>query len=216
MPFYVFALLDAAPAKAGRGLSGALTIREVAGAFAAVERRADVPPLDFGTLRAHEAIVDRLAALVPAILPVRFGTLLAADDLLADLEDRSDDLQEAFDLVRGRVQFTWRSAGPGRAARPPARARAAARSGADYLRRAARGAHPAPPPAFRRARGLTKLTAAERFVHEGQTLPEALYHLVDRTRAEAYASAANAVRAHAPGLTWSGPFAPYAFAPELL
>jgi hypothetical protein len=214
MPLYVFALLDAAPASAGRGLRGAVTVREVAGAFAAVERRADVPPLDFGTLRAHEAIVDRLAALVPAILPVRFGTLLAPDDLRADLEERSDDLQEAFNLVRGRVQFTWRSAGPGGAGRRRPSARAAARSGADYLRRAARSAHPTP--AFRRARGLTKLAAAERFVHAGPALPAALYHLVDRTRADAYASAATAVRAHAPGLTWSGPFAPYAFTPELL
>src|SRR6476659_6232443 len=100
MPLYVFALVDAAPSRPGRGLSGAVAFREVTGGFAAVERRADVPPLEFGTLKIHEQVVDRLASLAPAVLPVRFGTLLTNDELDEALEDRIDDLKEAFDLVR--------------------------------------------------------------------------------------------------------------------
>jgi len=215
MPLYVFALVDAAPSGVGRGLSGAVAIRAIDGGYAAVERRADVPPLDFGTLRLHEEVVDRLARLAPAVLPVRFGTLLTAHEIDAALDERGDDLREAFDLVRGRVQFTWRAAAAGsspRVHRPPIRAR----SGADYLRRAARAAHPAPHASFRRARPLGGLAADERFAPATPLVPAALYHLVDRSRSDAYASAADEVRAHAPGLTWSGPFAAYAFTPELL
>lgn len=215
MPLYVFALVDAAPSNPGRGLSGAVALREVTGGFAAVERRADVPPLEFGTLKRHEQVVDRMASLAPAVLPVRFGTLLTGDELDEALEDRIDDLKEAFDLVRGRVQYTWRTAAAG----PPTRARRAvvrARSGADYLRRAARAAHPTPPAQFRRARPLGRLAAAERFAPATPLVPGALYHLVERSRSDAYTSAAREIRAHAPGLTWSGPFAAYAFAPELL
>jgi len=215
MPLYLFALLDAAPARAGRGLSGAVAVREVNGGFAAVERRADVPPLDFGTLQAHEQVVDRLAALAPAVLPVRFGTLLTMDDLNAALEDRGEELHEAFDLVRGRLQFTWRTGTASATARARTKA-IRARTGADYLRRAARAANPAPPASFRRARSLGRLAAAERFSPATPLLPGSLYHLVDRSRADAYASAARVIRAHAPGLMWSGPFAAYAFSPELL
>jgi hypothetical protein len=215
MAWYVFAIVDAPPAKPGRALSGPLAVRRIDGAFAAVERRADVPPFDFGTLQAHERIVERLAARVPAILPVRFGTLLSSSDLELSFVDRGEELREAFDRVRGRVQFTWRSA----AAEPMARTRAKAartRSGTDYLRRAARAAHPPVPSSFRRIRGLANLPVEERFAAATTFVPAAVYHLVDRVRASAYVSAADDVRTRAPGLTWSGPFAPYAFVPELL
>jgi hypothetical protein len=216
MPWYVFALVDAPPERPGRGLSGALAVRAVDGGFAAVERRADVPPFDFGTLQTHERVVDRLAGLVPAILPVRFGTLLTSSDLDGSFVDRDEELRDAFDRVRGRVQFTWRSAA---ARQTTVRARATAvraRTGVDYLRRAARAAHPSPHTSFRRVRRLANIAVEERFAPATPLMPAALYHLVDRVRAAGYASAAADVRAHAPGLTWSGPFAPYAFAPELL
>jgi hypothetical protein len=215
MPLYVFALVEAPPARAGRGLSGAITVRKVDGGYAVVERRADVPPLDFGTLKKHEQVVDGLAASASALLPVRFGTLITDRELDAALEDRAEELREAFDLVRGRQQYTWRTSAPRSAGRTAPHA-IRATSGVDYLRRAARAAHPAPPAAFRRARSLGRIAAAERYAPASPLIPGALYHLVDRSRADTYASAAADVRAHAPGLTWSGPFPAYAFAPELL
>ena len=82
MAWYVFALVDAIPVRArGEGADGPLSIRKLAGAFAVVERRADVPPVEFGSLKKHQDVVTRLAAQVPAILPVRFGTLLEAEHL---------------------------------------------------------------------------------------------------------------------------------------
>ena len=82
MPWYVFALVDAVPdGPRGKGLGGNLGVRKVPGGLAIVERRADVPPMEFGTLRKHQAVVARLSERVPAILPVRFGTLLEGEEI---------------------------------------------------------------------------------------------------------------------------------------
>jgi hypothetical protein len=215
MPLYVFALADAAPrTRAGRGFTAPLALHRRGGVVAIVERRADAPPLEFGALRVHERVVERLSRLVPALLPVRFGTLLDAEELDEILAARGEDLVEALAVVRGRVQFTWRTtARPGR--RAPSRPRATARSGADYLRRAARSTRQSPP-SFRRAVALRRLAIRERYAPATPLVPDALYHLVDRDRADAYADAAAAVHAVSPGLHCTGPFPPYAFAPELL
>ena len=109
MAWYVFALVDdMAAGKPGTGLSGPLGIRRIGSILAVVERRADVPPAEFGTLQRHQAVVTELASRVPAILPVRFGTLLDTDALEEVLGERAEDVAEGFDLVRDRVQFTWR------------------------------------------------------------------------------------------------------------
>ena len=215
MGWYVFALVDRMPASRGRGLKGPLTARRVPGAVAIVERRADVPPPAFGTLRKHQAIVSRLAAAVPAILPVRFGTLLESEDLEEALEGREREIAEALSRVRHRVQFTWRAGAPKRGRRPAAAT--APLSGREYLRRAARAAHPAPPPAFGAVRSqLRSLVVEERCVRGTATLPDSLYHLVDRESQERYRERANAIaRAH-PSLAVTGPWAPFAFAPETL
>ena len=86
--------------------------------FVVVERRADVPPVEFGSLKKHQDVVVRLAKQVPAILPVRFGTLLEPEHLEEALQERDAEIADAFDLVRDRVQFTWRI-GRGRSACPP-------------------------------------------------------------------------------------------------
>src|SRR5689334_1521598 len=105
MAWYVFAIVDDLPGGApGRGLSGRLGVRRVAGALAIVERRADVPPVEFATLAKHQAVVSRLADAVPAILPVRFGTLLESEEIEEALDERDEELAEAFDVVRNRVQ----------------------------------------------------------------------------------------------------------------
>ena len=91
MAWYVFALVDAIPAgRAGKGLSGALSLRKLPWGFLVVERRADVPPAEFGSLKAHQDVVARLAKHVPAILPVRFGTLLETGPLEEALQERDE------------------------------------------------------------------------------------------------------------------------------
>ena len=221
MAWYVFALVEDLPSpRAGAGLRGPLAARRVPGGVAIVERRADVPPIELGTLRKHERVVARLADAARAILPVRFGTLLEMDEIEEALAAREEELAEAFDLVRGRVQFTWR--------RRPARARAVRAGGADarrttetapsgteYLRRAA--ARAAPPPVFRAVRDrLRPLVARERYQAATPSLPDSLYHLVDRGNLERYSLLARTLASRTPALRVTGPFAPFAFAPELL
>jgi len=215
--WYVFALVDAMPSgAAGKGLTGALSVRQLAGAFVIVERRADVPPVEFGSLKKHQDVVARLATRVPAILPVRFGTLLESEHLEEAVQERDDEIAEAFDLVRGRVQFTWREAGGARReARGAKRERPP--SGAEYLRRAARAANPAPPAVFRPLRTkLAPLIARQRYQPGTAALPEAVYHLVENTRSDRYVTTAAALTKANPTLTVRGPFPPFAFAPEIL
>jgi hypothetical protein len=226
MAWYVFALIDAVPAgRPGKGLTGALSLRELAGAFVVVERRADVPPIAFGTLKRHQEVVSRLAKQVPAILPVRFGTLLDAADLDEAIQERREEIADAFDLVRDRVQFTWRVAGKPR--REPAAAgarrddrgpaRTTSLSGTQYLRQAARAANPPPPPAFRPLQTrLASLAVRQRYQPGTAALPEAVYHLVPASETRRYIAAAADLDATSPPLAMTGPFAPFAFAPEIL
>jgi len=184
----------------------------VPGGFAVVERRADVPPAEFGVLKKHDSLVSRIARAVPAILPVRFGTLLEMEEIEEALQDREEEIAGAFAAVRGRVQFTWRSArGEGRAPAPAGRIT----SGKTYLRQAAAAA--APPAAFRSIREkLRPLIASERYQPPGAALPGALYHLVDRGAVERYRLIGGRLTAANPLARMTGPFPPFAFTPDLL
>jgi len=218
MSWYVFALVDGMPAgPPGQGLGGRLAVRKVPGGLAVVERRADVPPLEFGTLQKHQAVVSALAERVGAILPVRFGTLLEADEIDEALQDRDDEIAEAFEIVRGRVQFTWRRRQEGKAPKRIKEPRGEAGTGTAYLIRAARAANPAPPAAFRALRSkVAPLISAERYQPAAAPLPASLYHLVDRSAIERYQVIGRAIVHASPALTMSGPFPPFAFAPEIL
>jgi hypothetical protein len=217
MAWYVFALLDALPSRrAGKGLSGPMTVRDMGACYIAVERRADVPPIQLGALKTHHLVVVRLWKNAPAVLPVRFGTLLESAEIADALEGKDEELTEAFDRVRKRAQFTWR-APRASGAKPLTGAQAAASvSGTEYLRRAARAS--TPPARFSAIRRqLAPLVAAERYEGSRQALPETLYHLVDRTDIDAYrAAAARISSSSSVAATLSGPFPPYAFVPELL
>jgi hypothetical protein len=217
MAWYVFALLDRPPSRrAGKGLAAPITVREFAGCLVAAERRADVPPVELGALNRHHAVVARLWNDTPAVLPVRFGTLLAGAEIAEALEDKDEELAEAFDLVRGRAQFSWRATHRHRAPAAATIQRPEPMSGAEYLRRAARAS--TPPPRFAPIRRRLKpFITTERYQPSGSALPETLYHLVDRESIDAYLAAASRIpssASSAPAL--SGPFPPYAFVPEIL
>lgn len=221
MAWYVFALVDRAPRKpAGRAFRGPLSFRRVANAFAAVERRADVPPAEFGVLEKHHAIVSRLARLVPAILPVRFGTLLETEELDDRLAERDEELARAFALVRNRVQFTWRvnGRGPRTFAGRPGRGQrrgVAVTSGAEYLIRAAAAARPEPPAAYRPIRtALAPFVVAQRYERRTDAIADALYHLVEARNAGRYLAAAGVLLRADPRFSLTGPWPPFAFAPE--
>ena len=221
MAWYVFALVDDMPAgKPGTGLSGPLGIHRIGSILAVVERRADVPPAEFGTLQRHQAVVTELASRVPAILPVRFGTLLETDALEEVLGEREGDVADGFDLVRDRVQFTWRRTqvrSTKTEVRSTKRTTTTELSGGEYLRQAARAVKPAPPAAWRAIRSkLAPLVASERYQPASAATPESLYHLVGRTETQKYRLLADKLASSSPSVTVTGPFPPFAFTPEFL
>jgi hypothetical protein len=173
-------------------------------------------------LRAHDAVVRRTARIAPAVLPVRFGTLVASDrSLVALLDEWSDELLAALALVDRRCRMTLRLFAPAGAVSPPEEvaARIPRRSKEifrDELSRRPRAAH---------ARGrfeleppreaLASIVAAER-LRARSGLRVTAYHLIPRGAAPAYRKL---LRRHAGLLharaTVSGPWPPYAFVPEL-
>ena len=87
-----------------------------AGPVSAVVADCDVKtPLTARALRAHDAVVRRIARVAPAILPARFGTIVESESSVVGLIERwSADLCEALALVEGREQMTLRLFARGR------------------------------------------------------------------------------------------------------
>jgi len=183
---------------------------------------AERPAVSEATLRAHDAVIRRLADTVDAILPVRFGSLLSESALTDALAARGRELTEALALVAGREQMTLRLMGE--AAPRPAPAAAPDHPelgpGARYLaaRRAEwRRAHEAPELEPLRP-ALHPLVRAERVTrHETPPLLASVYHLIDRGASAAYRAAVERAGSAAPvRVVATGPWPPYAFAPEAL
>jgi hypothetical protein len=221
---YVYAVLTEPPrGDAGAGLDAEpLRFVPVAGVLAAVGDMAARPAVSPATLRAHDAVVRRLAAVVDAILPVRFGTLLDGERALADaLAARAPRLRAALALVAGREQMTLRVFGepaPVAPAEPPPGEQG---PGTRYLEARRRRAHcdaavPELGPLRPWLAPLVRAEAAQR--HDAAPLLASVYHLVDRGTAPAYLEA---VAVGAPALapvraSATGPWPPYAFAAEQL
>jgi hypothetical protein len=173
------------------------------------------PALDAAGLRGHDAAVRQIQSGVPALLPARFGTVVAGvEDLEAALGPREDALQAALLGVREREQMTLRVAAAGDMAgedespvpEGPGTRYLAARSGAALRRR---------PEVGRVLDGLQGLVRAERIERvDRPPLLATVYHLVDRGAAGDYLARLDALRPGSPGLrlTASGPWPPYAFA----
>jgi hypothetical protein len=222
MSQYVYALLAEPPrGDTGAGLDAEpLRFVPVGDVLAAVGDMAAAPPVSPITLRAHDAVVRRLAAAVDAILPVRFGTLLEGERALADaIAGRAPRLREALALVAGREQMTLRVFGD------PVPVEAAPVAGdlgpgARYLERRRQARRDADVPelaALRRA--LAPLVRAEHAQrHDTAPLLASVYHLIDRGRAPAYVEtvAAEAAALAPTRVVPTGPWPPYAFAPEQL
>jgi len=189
------------------------------------------PEIDRATLEAHDAVVRRLAALTDALLPVRFGTVIAGGRALEDaLAVQRRLLAEALDLVAGREQMTLRVYGPSPVATADARATADAGEtwtdgsaqgpGARYLA-ARRHDHrvAAALPALDPVRAaLAELAHAERIErHTTPPLIASVYHLIARGAVADYrARLDTALSALEPmRIAVSGPWPAYAFAPGL-
>jgi hypothetical protein len=169
------------------------------------------------TARALRRYQQRQAAMadqLPAMLPVRFGTVIEESEVAFILKSRSAALGSALRQVRGHVQFTMRIRAEQAAPDParPVRTPRQVRSGAAYLRaRAADVARARHVPGFDPVRH-----AVARWVKDEQVVKQAgiasVYHLVPRRSAAAYArTLAAAADAAGVRVIISGPFPPYAF-----
>lgn len=225
---YVYAVLESGARVAGTGLADEPLRRVDCGELAAaVGEMADAPAVDARTLRAHDAVVRSLAEGADAILPARFGCFVKDDIALRDaLQPRARELGEALRLVRGCEQMTVRvygsEAGTPSAGEPAAEEPAAAvRPGTDYLmsrQRERRRAREVPEldPVRPALRMLVREERAQR--HRTPPLLASVYHLIERGQAAVYQETLTRAAASLGGVrvSASGPWPPYAFAPEAL
>jgi gas vesicle protein GvpL/GvpF len=212
---YLYAVLADRPRRLPRsGLRGErLRLVGVGRLLVVVGDLEEAPPPVPRALRGHDVTVRRLAAGATAVLPVRFGTLVAdAAELARQLRPRARELRAALRLVAGREQMTLRVYGQ---AGPLPRRRPAGGPGARYLTRRARAA--ALPEIDPLRSALAGLVQAERVERRGEPpLLARVDHLIDRGRGRAYRAAVRATARRLAGLRVrvTGPWAPYAFAAE--
>jgi len=228
---YLYALLERRPA----GTVGRTRVIRCGRLFAAVSDVVTPPAITARSLRAHDAVVRRLATLVDAVLPVRFGTVVSnPTELARSIAPREKELRDALRLVRGREQMTLRvyaahGAGTGDERCDDAAERNtgdAGGAGTRHLRRlhrahlrrtsvpeiaAVRDAF-AP---FVRAERVERHDVPERS-RRSATLIASVHHLIDRRAARRYRAAVK--RAGTGGdpvrIVVKGPWPPYAFAPD--
>jgi hypothetical protein len=219
---YLYALVDEEPAgPLGEGIAGEplRLVRGISCIAAVAGELPERPRPDRGALERQDAVVRRLAGLFGAIVPARFGEAFADEAALAGrLEPRGQELAAALALVRGCVQMTLRVFGePAAAAGAP---EPAGGPGTRYLegrRRESERARSLPEIDPLRA-ALLPLLRAERIErHEaGGPLLGTVYHLIASAQAAAYLAALEAGRQEIGGrrVAATGPWPPYAFAPE--
>ena len=214
MSLYVYGFVDGP----GRPMTIArhrLEILSVAGVGVAVERLDEPPAASEAALRTQHAIVERLHRRFDAVLPARFGSFVPLEQLRQIVRPRRADLRKALRRVRGRVQMTVRIVTP--AATPAPIVVRTPPSGTDYLnaRRAALSAS-RPPLAAAVSAAVSPLVHDERVETDPAHGRTALFHMIERADARRYRASVRRVPVpRDEALTVTGPYAPFAFAPEL-
>lgn len=236
MSLYVYALVDEKlPRRSIRGHR--IEPISAGDIYAMAERR--VSPLEIseqGLIEQH-AIVVSLARQASAILPARFGSLLDEDELETIVSLRRQQLHDAFELVRGCEQMTVRLLGGhgqhglhgghgqhGQHGGSRDRAVASPASdggtpGRSYLqRRRAEAGYPLPDAVPRVSAALRSIVRAEKAEPGQGAVRAVMYHLIRKGRRRAYLRAIDALVEDVAPMTLkvTGPWPPFAFAPELL
>jgi hypothetical protein len=220
---YLYALVSNPPRDdMGRGLRRERLEILPGRGFQVVVGRMDAPPArpTPADVRRHDAAVRRIAAATDAVLPMRFGAVVA-DEAAAGraFMPRASELARRLRHVRAREQMTLRlfnSRKPSPADGPvPHRAGARLGPGTRYLTEQGRRSATAEPAELSRIRqALQGLVIDERIQrHATPPLVASVYHLVPRGVSGQYRRRlARAAKGLAPlRLTVSGPWPPYAF-----
>jgi len=186
---------------------------DLSGLHAAIERRSELPAMSESSLRIQHDIVTRLCDRIDAVVPARFGALIEERELHEILAARRQAVQDALTLVRGRVQMTvrFREAPESmRRSTPPA---SATMSGTAYLEARRSAAKTMPALAGLVARTVANLAIAARSEARTEASASVLYHLIARDSVSRYTDAVSVLKS--PALSVSGPWPPFAFAPDL-
>ena len=212
-PVYVFAFTsESAPPQ--RYAERRIEFVEVAGLHAAIERVAERPSVTEDELRAQHDIVMKIAGVVNAILPVRFGALVETGELETLVSMRRESIREALERVSDRVQMTVRVFGTGALTSPSIESAPTPRSGAAYLEQRRLQAAGVPTGnAAAVSRAVRGLVAEERTERGQGRVRWTLYHLVDRSALPQYQRTIGALVS--PTVAVSGPWPPFAFVPDL-
>jgi hypothetical protein len=211
---YLYALLGGPPVETpGAGVCDEpLRLVDLGGPLALVgDVTATLPPSPT-TLTAQDALLRRLAPGVDAILPARFGTLLADDAALVQaLAPRRSELTEALARVAGCEQMTLRVWGE-QAASISETESAGSGPGARYLA-ARRRARQVPELDILRVRlgALVRDERTER--HDRPPLLATVQHLISRGESARYLAEVDAAGPQLSPwrVTVTGPWLPYAF-----
>ena len=184
------------------------------GLGAAVERVVERPQVSEAALRTQHEIVMRISTYVDEVLPARFGAFVDDRELEQLLVMRRDVIQQALDLVHGRVQMTIRVRDGAPATVRPDVGTVAATSGTAYLEaRRAAAVQTLPPGAASMTAAVRQLVAAERSESGQGRSVASIYHLIERRHVNQYRAALSSVESSV--ITVSGPWPPFAFVPDL-
>ncbi len=219
---YLYALVDEEPTgPLGEGIAGEPLRLLAQGRLASVAGEIpERPRPDREILERQDAVVRGLAERFGALLPARFGEAFTDEAALASrLAPREREVTEALALVRGCVQMTLRVFGDPEP-RPELEVAPTGGPGTRYLAARSREierAHSLPEiePLRAALRPLLRAERIERHESAGPLLGTA-YHLVARGEAGAYLVTLEAARERIGGrrVAATGPWPPYAFAPE--
>jgi hypothetical protein len=213
--FYVFALAGEA-CDPFEYTGHAIESIEMLGVYALVERLDRPPVVSEQALRDQHQVIAQLHARSGALLPARFGAFLDPRELQSIVEQRRTAIVEALRRVQGRSQMTIRLlvAEPTGAVRSvPVRGRAA--TGTEYLESRRASMSPLPAALSAASVAVRGIAVDERVESRRGGAAAMLYHLVDRGQIPAYRDLLADVDSDDGRLTVTGPWAPFAFTPDL-
>lgn len=166
-------------------------------------------------LLAQHALVVAIADRVDPLLPARFGTRMTLSQIDTALRPSQTALVEALEHVRGRRQMTVRLFGASAVEQPPPERM----TGTAYLAQRRAAAHTMPNESTPLRNAVKRFVVDERIQPGRGSVRATLFHLIARDDIDQYRDAAEDAGAALALQSWSatvtGPWPPFAFAPEL-
>jgi hypothetical protein len=185
------------------------------GDVAAVVESGRVPDFTTDAIRRQHALVARLVARGPAILPARFGSIADEPSLRSRVSGHREVILAALAQVRGCAQMTVRIFGPAGHSRDDPLP--SARTGTEFLNRRRQRARQVPPEVEMVRRELGSQVRSERVAAGERDGLVTVFHLVPNQALDAYRERASRLIPMLQPLTATvtGPWPAFAFAPEL-